>query len=32
MRPERPFAYNHFEKIKVMTTKSGLIEHLGNYY
>lgn len=32
MRPERPFAYNHFENIKVMTTKSGLIEHLGNYY
>ena len=29
---ERPFAYNHFEKISLMTTKTGLIEQLGAFY
>ena len=29
---ERPFAYNHFEKISLITTKTGLIEQLGAFY
>lgn len=32
MRPERPFAYCHFENISTLTSKSGLIRRLSDYY
>lgn len=32
MRPERPFAYNHYENIGCISTKSGLIRRLRDYY
>lgn len=32
MRPERPFAYCHFENISTLTSKSGLIRRLAEYY
>ena len=32
MRPERPFAYSHFENISILTSKSGLIRRLRDYY
>lgn len=32
MRPERPFAYCHFENISTLTSKSGLIRRLRDYY
>jgi len=32
MRPERPFAYCHFENISTLTSKSGLIRRLREYY
>ena len=32
MQPERPFAHCHFENIRVLTTKSGLVKSLKAYY
>jgi len=32
LKPDKPFAYNHFEKIRVLTTKAGLTEQLSSYY
>jgi len=31
-RPERPFAYCHYENIASLTTKSGLVKLLRDYY
>lgn len=32
MKPERPFAYCHFENISKLTSKTGLIRCLQDYY
>ena len=32
LRPDRPFAYCHFENISCITSKSGLIRRLKEYY
>jgi len=32
MQHRRPFAYCHFENIQTLTTKSGLVKTLQNYY
>ena len=31
-KPERPFAYCHYENIQILTTKSGLVRSLREYY
>jgi hypothetical protein len=31
-KPERPFAYSHYENIHALSTKPGLIRTLGDYY
>ena len=30
--PERPFSYSHYENIACLSTKSGLVNTLRNYY
>lgn len=30
--PKRPIVYNHFENIHIISTKTGLLETLREYY
>jgi hypothetical protein len=30
--PKRPIIYNHFENIHIISTKTGLLETLKDYY